>query len=124
MCKRILLMMCTVIMMAMPVCSAENWVHVKTCEGYGFYIDMDSAWYDGTQGGYLFKWELPDNYTAIENEKFKDYGYNELVKRGTMSIYDAQGNEIDTSYSGAEKVFSEGQGGWDFCQIVKHHCGY
>ncbi|MCI6158909.1 MAG: hypothetical protein SOV43_01445 [Selenomonadaceae bacterium] len=132
MLKRILLIMCAAVMMAMPVCSAENWVKVVRSASEITYIDMDSAWYDGHQGGYMLKtvfnekWGKDSNGTAvIEDDRFMDCSDGgELIWSGTTTNYNAEGYPESSTHINEKQTLYKGTNGWRWCQIVKRHCGY
>ncbi|MCI6283729.1 hypothetical protein [Selenomonas sp.] len=75
MMKKILLLIGVFTVLLMPICSAENWTLYLGGENYddASYVDLDSAWYDGKEGGFLDKYVFNFNSTSnISVVQFRD----------------------------------------------------
>lgn len=98
------LLLCSMI----PVCSAADWKYVAQEPGteMHYYLDKESAWYDGTEGGSITKCENKDTgYMLMDTINFinrSDGDYNATITK--IKIFDANGKLVDTISTGTAGV--------------------
>ncbi|MDY2684821.1 MAG: hypothetical protein SOV43_01450 [Selenomonadaceae bacterium] len=133
----------TMIMTASGICSATDWEIASgpSNKSHVYYMDMDSTWYDGTDGGFIMRWDLrpgkmyvstagnyidiPKGGYVVVEYSFEDYAKDaEFLRKDRELYYDADDNVIFNTTGSNGTVVTNKYYSWDWCQTVKRRHGY
>ena len=119
--KKTLLAMFTAVMFVAPVCHASDWVYMADYNDCKFYIDMDSAWFDGVHGGFLSKVVNKKGYASIFTDSFQENTDNTIeYGDGEAKLYNPAGDEIGSTLINVRKVYTPQKNAYQWCKMVEY----